>query len=195
MSLIKTIDYDQLNEYAKIPISFTVNSEYEVKPPGKYSSEYRLKEKPVSNSYFKNYDDYESPLDWISKWDLKWNSDNWGFFLAINDSCELIGGAAVAVNIPGMQMCEGKEDLAILWDIRVHPDHRGKGAGKLMFNAAIIFALSKNCTSLKIETQNTNVAACKFYKSMGCALKKVTRHAYSEYPDEIQFFWYKNLGS
>ena len=90
-------------------------------------------------------------------------------------------------------MCEGKNDLAVLWDIRVDSAHRSKGTGKLLFQAAMDFAISKNCNMLKIETQNTNVPACKFYKSMGCTLEKITLHAYSEFPNEIQFFWYNKL--
>ena len=190
------INYDQLKEYSKIPISFSVNSIYDIvhtKNRTKNDPGIELIEKQILNPYEKNYDDYENPLDWIKKWDLKWNSDNWGFFLSQNDNGEITGGASIALNVPGMQMCEGKDDLAVLWDIRVHPAHRGKSIGKSLFLEAEKFARSKKCSTLKIETQNTNVPACKFYKSMGCTLGKITPHAYSEFPEEIQFFFYKNL--
>ncbi len=190
------IQYDQLKKYSQIPITFTVNTKYDI-IHSQNSSEndlgIQLIEKPVTVPYKKNYDDYESPLDWKAAWNLKWNSDKWGFFLAENNSGEAIGGASVAFKIPGMQMCDGREDLAVLWDIRIQPDHRGKGIGKLLFSEEEKFARENNCTTLKIETQNTNVSACKFYKSMGCILGKVTPHAYSEFPDESQLLFYKDL--
>ena len=46
---------------------------------------------------------------------------------------------------------------------------------------------------LKIETQNTNVRACRFYERQGCQLRAIHRAAYPELPEEIQLLWYKDL--
>lgn len=51
----------------------------------------------------------------------------------------------------------------------------------------------RGCFELKIETQNTNVAACKFYERQGCELRNINRAAYPDLPNEVQMLWYKKL--
>jgi hypothetical protein len=46
---------------------------------------------------------------------------------------------------------------------------------------------------LKIETQNSNVAACRFYAREGCQLRGIHPGAYADFPDEIQLLWYIEL--
>ena len=46
---------------------------------------------------------------------------------------------------------------------------------------------------MKIETQNINVVACKFYAGQGCTLGAADRFAYPELPDEVRLLWYKDL--
>jgi hypothetical protein len=43
---------------------------------------------------------------------------------------------------------------------------------------------------LKVESQNTNVPACRFYAGRGFLLRAVRRGAYPELPHEIQLLWY-----
>jgi predicted GNAT family acetyltransferase len=76
----------------------------------------------------------------------------------------------VAHRTPGVYMLEGRDDLAVLWDIRVQPVVRGHGIGHLLFEAAAATARQWQCRLLKIETQNINVAACRFYAREGCQL-------------------------
>jgi ribosomal protein S18 acetylase RimI-like enzyme len=90
-------------------------------------------------------------------------------------------------------MLEGREDLAILWDIRVSPEVRGQGIGSALFRAAEVRAGAEGCRQLKVETQNINVAACRFYARRGCVLRAANQMAYAEFPDEVQLLWYKDL--
>jgi GNAT superfamily N-acetyltransferase len=90
-------------------------------------------------------------------------------------------------------MFEGRSDLAVLWDIRVAPSTRRCGVGAALFEAAEAWASAKGCRQLKVETQNVNVAACRFYARRGCELRATHGGAYSELPDEIQLLWYKDL--
>ena len=90
-------------------------------------------------------------------------------------------------------MLEGREDLACLWDLRVHPDYRGKGVGHLLFSQAVEWARQKHCLRLKVETQNINVPACRFYARHGCELRGINRYAYGEALDETQLLWYLDL--
>ena len=83
--------------------------------------------------------------------------------------------------------------LAVLWDIRVLQECRRSGIGSQLFAKCVDWAKRKDCTRLKIETQNNNVPACRFYASMGCELRGIHHGAYSEFPDEVQFLWYLDL--
>ena len=90
-------------------------------------------------------------------------------------------------------MLEGRDDLAVLWDIRVAPKFRGHGMGAALFRAVEAWAVARGCRELKVETQSVNVPACRFYQRQGCTLRRVNRHAYRDLPGEIQLLWYKNL--
>jgi GNAT superfamily N-acetyltransferase len=91
-------------------------------------------------------------------------------------------------------MLEGRNDLAVLWDIRVEPRLRGKGIGKTLFEMAEVWAQERHCRTLKVETQDVNPSACFFYLGRGCQLKAVMPGVYKFFPDEIQLLWYKSLG-
>jgi GNAT superfamily N-acetyltransferase len=53
--------------------------------------------------------------------------------------------------------CRGRDDVAVLWDIRVSPRERGRGIGSALFRAAGDWARARGCRWFKIETQNVNV--------------------------------------
>jgi ribosomal protein S18 acetylase RimI-like enzyme len=42
-------------------------------------------------------------------------------------------GAVVVLKTPSLTMLEGRDDLAMLWDIRVSPEARGQGVGTALF--------------------------------------------------------------
>ena len=163
-----------LQEYASVPIWFEVESIFEViqrdgHPPG-----FTLKERRVDVPYIKNYDaiEGEQPHQWAKRFDV---SDG-GVFIAYVEGRHT-GGAVVAFDSPGLSMLEGRKDLAVLWDIRVSPESRGQGIGSALFRAAEAWAQAHGCRCLKVETQNINVAACKFYAEQGCVLAAVNHHA------------------
>jgi hypothetical protein len=56
-----------------------------------------------------------------------------------------------------------------------------------------VLFLARGCAELKVETQNVNVPACRFYAALGCELRVVLEDAYSDCPGEAQFLWYKAL--
>jgi ribosomal protein S18 acetylase RimI-like enzyme len=117
---------------------------------------------------------------------------NWVLFAARAEG-RRVGGAAVAFRTPGLTLLEGREDLAILWDIRVLPEARGQGVGSALFREAEEWARAKGCRHLEVETQNINVGACRFYARHECVLRAVNPRAYPEFPDEDQMLWYKDL--
>ena len=176
-----------LAEYAGIPIAFEVREIFEVLAEADGSVQLEARRVPVS--YVKDYDAlHDSPMRWADQFDLS----NWRFFSALSGA-QCVGRAAVACNTPTMEMLEGRRDLALLWDIRVAPSARRRGVGSALFDAAVRWARSRGCLQLKIETQNINVAACRFYAQQGCVLRGVHRGAYPELPDEVQLLWFKDL--
>ena len=181
---------DSLREYGKIPIAFTVDSRYRVEPVDRGLGGWRLTEERVVPPYVKDYDDVgdERPVRWSKRWDLS----NWVFFAAVDRGAR-IGGAVVARNTPGAHMLEGRTDLAVLWDIRVHPDRRREGVGSDLFRRAVEWARASGCRYLKIEAQNINVRACKFYARQGCCLRGIHHGVYEEHPDEVQMLWFLRL--
>ena len=178
---------DRLRSYGNIPISFTVDSKYRVDVNERRRG-WRLTEEPVRTPYVKDYDaGGERPLRW-QKRDLS----NWLILAAIENATRL-GGAVVAWNTPGVDMLEGRGDLAVLWDLRVQPDRRRAGIGQRLFDHAAAWARAKGCRQLKVETQNINVPACRVYAKQGCYLGAARPGAYPEFPDEIQLLWYLDL--
>ncbi len=55
------------------------------------------------------------------------------------------------------------------------------------------WAAVRGYRQLKIETQNINVPACRFYAARGCTLGSIDRHAYPGLPNEVRLCWYKEL--
>ena len=179
-----------LPEYARIPIVFTVDRVLDVTNRVDGTGGFVLSERRLEVPYEKDYDAIagEGPLQWARHYDLS----NWALFTA-RFATERVGGAAVAFNTPGLTMLEGRLDLAVLWDIRVSPDARRQGVGSALFERAEAWAQLHGCRQLKIETQNTNVRACRFYERQGCQLRAIHRAVYPELPEEIQLLWFKEL--
>ena len=179
----------ELPELARIPISFQVRSVLDVAGPDE-SGGFVLTERSLDVPYLKDYDAIrgEGPTRWAKRFDLT----NWGF-LAARVKGRRVGAATIAFDTPGVDMLEGRRELAVLWDLRVAPEARGQGVGSALFRAAEAWARARGCTELKIETQNINVPACRFYAAQGCVLRAVDRDAYPGLPDEIQLLWYRSL--
>jgi GNAT superfamily N-acetyltransferase len=97
------------------------------------------------------------------------------------------------VRTKDLDLLERRVDLAVIWDLRVGPAYRGRGVGSALFAAAQSWAKAQNCRQLKVETQNVNVTACRFYLRQGCTLGCINRFAYPLLPEEVQLLWYKDI--
>lgn len=187
--IIEEISPDHLVEYASIPIAFEVKSMMSVELVDGGLGGMLLHEIPVG-PYIKDYDaNGESPADWPKHFDVT----NWGFFLARMGD-QPVGAAAVAFDTTGVFMLEARRDLSVLWDIRVRPEARG--AGIPLFRYAAEWSRARGCTQMKIETQNVNVPACRFYQRMGARLGEIHLHGYAAMPTvshEVMLNWYLDL--
>ena len=175
-----------LADYAAIPIAFEVAS---VLSALKDTEPFDLTESRVDPPYVKDYDAIgDCPLDWTARFD----TSQWVLFLArLNGRC--LGGATLALGTSGLHMLEDRSDLAVLWDIRVTPASRGRGVGRALIGAAEILIRTRGYRELKVETQNVNVPACRFYAALGFHLRTVRENAYPECPGETQLLWCKGV--
>ncbi len=192
---IREVDADDLPRYAQVPIRFWVHSVLRVEPVDAGLGGLRLVEEALSQPYLKDYDAQsggeDDPAHWAAQFDLR----RWGFFLA-EEGAQPVGAAAVAFDSPDVHMLEGRPDLAVLWDIRVRPDRRGRGVGSRVFRTAVEWARAHGARQLKVETQNVNVPACRFYAAQGCRLGAIHRYGYAGCPEvahEAMLLWYLGL--
>jgi GNAT superfamily N-acetyltransferase len=192
MSLrIQAGNVELLGRYAEIPIAFRV--EYVLEPTlveGGLGG-IVLYKRPIASPYIKDYDVDEGPQDWARRFDMR----HWWVLLALDEE-RPVGGATLAFDTPGIHMLAGRTDLTVLWDIRVQPYARGHGIGTALINQAADWARARGCRQLKIETQNVNEPACRFYAARGCTLGEINRYAYASEPPvahEVMLVWYLDL--
>jgi GNAT superfamily N-acetyltransferase len=174
--------------YGSIPIRFVVRRVLDARPA---TAGFDLTEHGVAAPWTKDYDAIagEGPARWPRRFDVS----RWGVLVARVDD-ERAGGAVLVTDTPGVDMLEGRSDLVVLWDLRIRPEWRGRGVGRALFRAAEAWARERGKAELKVETQNINVPACRFYARLGCELRAVNANAYPALPGEVQFLWYKRLG-
>ena len=177
-----------LKDYSQIPIAFRVETKFRIDSVNNGLGGFLLSEEKVEPSYTKDYDIEEEPTSWLKRWDIS----HWGVLSAYSGE-KRVGGAVIAYDTEGVWMLEGRRDLAVLWDIRVHPDFRRSGIGSKLFQSAIEWARARGCRRFKAETQNINVPACRFYAKQGCKLGAINRYAYEQCPDEVELVWYLEL--
>lgn len=187
------IEEEPISEIAilsTVSIAFTVDRVLETTEVKNGAVGIVLEEIELESPYTKDYDaiEGEGPSRWAQRFDLT----NWGLIVARSGGGAL-GGAVIVFDTPGVHMLEGRRDLAVLWDLRVAPDVRGKGLGTALFRAAEHWAIVRKCRELRVETQSVNVPACRFYQKQGCSLGAVNRFAYPDLPNEIQLIWRKGL--
>jgi len=190
---IKVIEetVEALKDYGQVSIAFRVETRFRVDEIDNGLGGFRLVEERVHPPYVKDYDGDKG--EGPTRWRNQWNIDHWGVLSAFYGN-QRVGGAVVAYDTKNVFILEGRKDLAALWDIRVHPDFRGKGIGAKLFQRAVDWAKSRNCQDFKVATQNINVPACRFYAKGGCKLGAINRYAYSNHINEVELIWRMSIG-
>lgn len=173
-----------LRSHAAIPSVFETRSLFEIR---RTKTGFELDEIPTA-SFIKNYDDYENPLTWPRDFDTR----HW-ILLSAYLGAQRIGGAIVAYATAGVDMLEGRADLAVLWDLRVDTAYRRQSVASALIRAAQRWSRHAGCTELKIETQNTNPDACRLYLRHDFILTEARYGAYQDLPNDVQLIWRKRL--
>lgn len=181
---------DALADYASVPIAYRIVEVLDPDAPSPEGGLLPFRSTPLDAPILKDYDAHlgNHPLEWPARFDVR----DWGFLAARSGNLR-VGGAVVVADSPECEVLERRNELALLWDIRVAPAARNHGIGTALLAAAEAWARTRGSRMLKVETQNTNVPACRFYASRGFKLESVNRGAYPDLPDEIQLCWYKEL--
>lgn len=186
------VNLKTLTEYSTIPMKYEVRSRLRVDLLNDGLGGMVFREEAITPAYVRDFDalDDEGPTRWLKRFD----TSNWALFLARKDGVA-IGGATAVFRTPTVFMLGGRDDITVLWDIRVAPENKRSGVGSALFNAAAHWAKERGCSYIKVETQDINVQACRFYHKQGCRLGEVHRFAYTEpwATDEVMLVWYLDL--
>ena len=83
---------------------------------------------------------------------------------------------------------------AFIEDICVAKDARGKGVGTALIQRAVEWAKERELSGLALETQDTNLLACRFYAKCGFVIGGVNTMLYRNFEklwsDESAIYWY-----
>lgn len=129
-----------------------------------------------------------SAEDLPSAYSQRFSVENW-----VTVCYEGVGGAIVAFDSPDFDMLEGRRDLAVIVDFRVRPSCRGEGVGRAILGEIRRWAVGRGCSEIRVETQDTNPSACRFYEAMGFRLHSIEAGAYGEEIDELKLIWAMSL--
>ncbi len=130
-----------------------------------------------------------------SRWKTEFDISSWHFYMAFDDE-RPIGGAALCLNTPQIHMLDERDDLGVLWDIRVDSMYKHRGIGQHLFDRVRENAKTLGLKQLKIECQNNNVPAVNFYFKQGAHIGAINKCAYykeKNISNEVQLLLYLDL--
>jgi GNAT superfamily N-acetyltransferase len=172
-----------LREYASVSSGFESTTMFDVVSA---RGGLDIVERQLATPYRKNYDDLEDPVT------RRYDTRNWSLISAFAGN-DRVGGLMLAAATPGVARLEDRADLGVIWDMRVAPAWRRKTVGTAMLYAARVWAWQHGCRDLKAETQNTNAAACEFFRHHGFVLSEVIPGGHPQLPKMMQLVWRKSL--
>jgi len=173
--------------YAEVPISFRVQRVLVLDSDCAASE---LREEIHPSPFTKDYDG--EPGHHPTEWPTRLDTSEWIVIAARRDDAR-VGGTVVIIGDERIDMTGGRPDQAVIWDIRVRPEERGRGTGGLLLGAAEQMASARGCSRIQVETQNINVGACRFYERHGYRITEIDTQAYPELPAETQLIWCKDV--
>jgi GNAT superfamily N-acetyltransferase len=193
MLVIKKIRKEMLPQYSEIPIAFRVETRLKISPIKKGQEGFKfIKEYVAPFTKWKKEKSTSRPTTWPNKF----NVENWGIFLAYDNDIP-VGGIAIGLDAPGgLTSPFESKNMAVVWDIRVHPHYRKTGIATLLFNNGKKWAKEKGYHHLKLETSSANYPIFNFCIKQGCELVGFHLYGYKMTPnesDESMLIWYYNL--
>ncbi|MCL2633558.1 MAG: GNAT family N-acetyltransferase [Oscillospiraceae bacterium] len=190
MITYKKVDRTYFPQYNSIPMCINVESYYKIEKINRGLGGFNFIEISVE-PYIK---DFCSDNKTVTQWE-RFDLTNWAFFMAF-DGKRPVGAVAVASRTKGLNMLSGRNDLAVLWDIRVDEIYKNQGIGQTLFDMVVKWSREQGLTQMKIECQNNNVPAIKFYHKQGATLSAIDEYAYNNEPKckhETMLIWVLDL--
>jgi ribosomal-protein-alanine N-acetyltransferase len=86
-------------------------------------------------------------------------------------------------------------DEAHVTTIGVHPDHRGHGAGELLFNGLIDVAWQMQASRMTLEVRVSNTGAQALYRKYGLEIAGLRRRYYSDNGEDAYIMWSEPIAS
>ena len=177
--LIRELEVDDLDNLPEIDDSFIVNSRliFSLSKVNK-QIEYTVEDVP---SYEKSYlqDQYDDELAYAEY---------------INKPEQVIYIAILHDQIIGVMVLKKNwNHYAYIEDIKVDKKYRSLGVGGRLIKQATQWAKESNMLGIMLETQNNNVAACRFYEKCGFVIGGLDFLVYKgrhEESDEVAMYWY-----
>ena len=191
MITYKQVDTTYFPQYDKISQIVQVSAYYRIEKHNRGLGGFTFVETPVE-PYIKDFcvgDD-----ETVERW-KRFNLEHWAFFMAF-DGERPVGAATIASRDTEVDMLAGRDDLAVLWDIRVADAYKHQGVGQTLFNMAADWSRKQGLVQMKIECQNVNIPAIRFYHKQGAVLSAINGYAYYNQPElrhEAQLIWYLDL--
>jgi ribosomal protein S18 acetylase RimI-like enzyme len=183
---IRREDFRSLGAYGEISTAFDVREALLTPIARDGALEYRV----VSPSYQKDYDVIPSnhPRDWPTRFAV-----DRAEFIAAYSHGKRVGGVVAVVEPSDVARLGGENPLALLWDLRVTPEARGRGVGHALLAAVEARGRELDIPGVTVETQDVNVAACRLYAGAGYGISSVDANAYDGFPGETRIIWTKRF--
>jgi GNAT superfamily N-acetyltransferase len=180
----------RLGDYARVSIGFMVEEILDEQAVAALLRGEPAASTPLAAPRWKDYDTYpdNKPTDWARRFDLS----RWTILAAFLDD-QRVGGAVIICNDPHIDLLRDCDRCGLLWDLRVAPAARGRGVGSALVQSIEAVAFRSGARALRVETQQVNVPACRFYARHGFRLERAIAGAYEMLPEEMQLLWRKQL--
>ncbi|MNB78362.1 TDP-fucosamine acetyltransferase [compost metagenome] len=132
-------------------------------------------EESYAEAYVKRYEDEQIDIAYIE--------DKSKAVFLYEDGTNCTGRIRLRANWNGYAMIE---------NIAVAGSRRQQGIGSRLMDQAVQWAQQRKLAGLMLETQDVNVAACRFYASYGFVIGGVDNMLYSNFTaaGERAIFWY-----
>lgn len=172
-TIIREIDQYNVQDFGRCDSSFTVNSKL-ILHAENGMIHYTIVDVPP---YTKQYE--------AEEFDSKFYIDHpdRAIFFAYLDE-ELAGEIRLRKNWNG---------YAYIDSVVVDSKYRNQSVGQTLIQQAIEWSKGKGFPGMMLETQDNNVAACRFYEHCGFELRGFDTHLYrasDPFTDEIALYWY-----
>ncbi|HDR7273438.1 TPA: streptothricin N-acetyltransferase SatA [Bacillus paranthracis] len=176
--LIRELETNDLDNFPEIDDSFIVNARLMLSlSKVNRHIEYTVEDVPsYEKSYLQNDNEELAYNDYINK-------QNQVIYIALLHN-QIIGFIVLKKNW---------NHYAYIEDITVDKKYRTLGVGKRLIDQAKQWAKEGNMSGIMLETQNNNIAACKFYEKCGFVIGGFDFLIYKGLDmtnDEVAMYWY-----